>query len=99
MWGLVGAAHGPTWADQPHAAATRGSPLPFPWLHFKTVNLLYIRLLECEPCYLPALQDALNRLAPEGPHYRHDDEGSDDMPAHIKVGRPGGRSAGTEYWY
>ncbi|KAG2448462.1 hypothetical protein HYH02_006354 [Chlamydomonas schloesseri] len=30
------------------------------------------------------LNDALNRLAPEGPHYRHDDEGSDDMPAHIK---------------
>ncbi|KXZ55175.1 hypothetical protein GPECTOR_3g321 [Gonium pectorale] len=30
------------------------------------------------------LNDALNRLAPEGPFYRHDDEGSDDMPAHVK---------------
>ncbi|KAF8056005.1 SPAC4A8.02c [Scenedesmus sp. PABB004] len=30
------------------------------------------------------LNDALDRLAPEGPGYRHDDEGSDDMPAHVK---------------
>ncbi|GIL68950.1 hypothetical protein Vafri_22212 [Volvox africanus] len=30
------------------------------------------------------LNDALDRLAPEGPLYRHDDEGSDDMPAHVK---------------
>ncbi|GLC37886.1 hypothetical protein PLESTM_000659700 [Pleodorina starrii] len=30
------------------------------------------------------LNDALNRLAPEGSHYRHDDEGPDDMPAHVK---------------
>lgn len=25
-----------------------------------------------------------DRLAPEGPHYRHDSEGPDDMPAHLK---------------
>jgi secondary thiamine-phosphate synthase enzyme len=25
------------------------------------------------------------RIAPEGPHYRHDDEGPDDMPAHIRA--------------
>lgn len=31
-------------------------------------------------------QDSLDRIAPEGAHYRHDDEGSDDMPAHVKVG-------------
>lgn len=31
------------------------------------------------------LVDALRRLAPEGPHYRHDSEGPDDMPAHIKA--------------
>ncbi|GFR39698.1 hypothetical protein Agub_g177, partial [Astrephomene gubernaculifera] len=30
------------------------------------------------------LNDALDRLAPEGNYYRHDDEGSDDMPAHVK---------------
>ncbi|KAL0048369.1 hypothetical protein WJX82_001775 [Trebouxia sp. C0006] len=30
------------------------------------------------------LNDSLDRIAPEGPHYRHDDEGSDDMPAHVK---------------
>ena len=27
----------------------------------------------------------LDRAAPEGPHYEHDDEGPDDMPAHIKA--------------
>jgi thiamine phosphate synthase YjbQ (UPF0047 family) len=32
------------------------------------------------------LQDALDKLAPEGNHYRHLDEGYDDMPAHVKVG-------------
>ncbi len=31
------------------------------------------------------LVDALRRLAPEGAHYRHDSEGPDDMPAHIKA--------------
>jgi secondary thiamine-phosphate synthase enzyme len=30
------------------------------------------------------LLDALKRLAPEGPYYRHSMEGPDDMPAHIK---------------
>lgn len=27
----------------------------------------------------------LDRLAPEGPHYAHDDEGPDDMPAHLRT--------------
>ncbi|MBT0667988.1 YjbQ family protein [Novosphingobium profundi] len=31
------------------------------------------------------LVDWLDRLAPQGPHYRHDDEGPDDMPAHLKA--------------
>jgi thiamine phosphate synthase YjbQ (UPF0047 family) len=31
------------------------------------------------------MQDALDKLAPEGHHYRHLDEGLDDMPAHVKV--------------
>lgn len=26
----------------------------------------------------------LDRIAPEGAHYRHDDEGPDDMPAHLR---------------
>ena len=26
-----------------------------------------------------------DRLAPEGDHYRHDDEGLDDMPAHLRA--------------
>ena len=31
------------------------------------------------------LLDWFDRLAPEGPHYAHDDEGPDDMPAHLKA--------------
>lgn len=27
----------------------------------------------------------LDRAAPEGAHYEHDDEGPDDMPAHVKA--------------
>jgi secondary thiamine-phosphate synthase enzyme len=27
----------------------------------------------------------LDRLAPEGDHYLHDDEGKDDMPAHLRA--------------
>ena len=34
-------------------------------------------------CWL--LQDALDKIVPEGSHYRHLDEGYDDMPAHVKV--------------
>ncbi|XP_024518160.1 uncharacterized protein LOC9638892 isoform X2 [Selaginella moellendorffii] len=30
------------------------------------------------------MEDALNKIAPEGHHYRHLDEGLDDMPAHVK---------------
>lgn len=29
--------------------------------------------------------DWLDRMAPEGRHYAHDDEGPDDMPAHLKA--------------
>ena len=31
------------------------------------------------------LADWLERLAPEGSHYEHDDEGPDDMPAHLRA--------------
>eukprot|EP00002_Diphylleia_rotans_P017868 TRINITY_DN3466_c0_g1_i2.p1 TRINITY_DN3466_c0_g1~~TRINITY_DN3466_c0_g1_i2.p1 ORF type:complete len:145 (-),score=26.55 TRINITY_DN3466_c0_g1_i2:14-448(-) len=30
------------------------------------------------------MEGALNRIAPENAGYRHDDEGPDDMPGHIK---------------
>lgn len=30
------------------------------------------------------LSDTLDKIVPEGPHYRHLDEGLDDMPAHVK---------------
>lgn len=31
----------------------------------------------------------LERLAPEGAHYAHDDEGPDDMPAHLRAALTG----------
>jgi len=31
------------------------------------------------------LADYFERIAPEGDHYAHDDEGPDDMPAHLRA--------------
>jgi secondary thiamine-phosphate synthase enzyme len=44
-------------------------------------------LLICEnaaPAVRRDLAAWLDRVAPEGPAYEHDDEGPDDMPAHLK---------------
>jgi secondary thiamine-phosphate synthase enzyme len=38
-----------------------------------------------DPTVLADLRTALNRLAPENAGWRHDTEGPDDMPAHIKT--------------
>ncbi len=38
-----------------------------------------------DPTVLTDLTTALNRLAPENAGWRHDTEGPDDMPAHIKT--------------
>ena len=38
-----------------------------------------------DPTVLIDLATALNRLAPENAGWRHDTEGPDDMPAHIKT--------------
>jgi secondary thiamine-phosphate synthase enzyme len=38
-----------------------------------------------DPAVLVDLTTALDRLAPENAGWRHDTEGSDDMPAHIKT--------------
>ena len=38
-----------------------------------------------DPAVLADLATALNRLAPENAGWRHDTEGPDDMPAHIKT--------------
>ncbi|KAL2653474.1 hypothetical protein R1flu_021602 [Riccia fluitans] len=35
------------------------------------------------------MEDTLNRIVPEGRHYRHLDEGLDDMPAHVKASMMG----------
>lgn len=37
-----------------------------------------------DPAVLRDLMAWLERIAPEGPHYEHDDEGPDDMPAHLR---------------
>jgi secondary thiamine-phosphate synthase enzyme len=38
-----------------------------------------------DPDVLADLRDSLDRLAPETAGYRHDSEGPDDMPAHVKA--------------
>lgn len=38
-----------------------------------------------DPDVLRDLETCLARLAPEGAAYRHDDEGPDDMPAHLRT--------------
>ncbi len=38
-----------------------------------------------DPTVLDDLMTALDRLAPENAGWRHDTEGPDDMPAHIKT--------------
>jgi secondary thiamine-phosphate synthase enzyme len=37
------------------------------------------------PAVRTDLEDYFSRIAPEGLGYRHDDEGADDMPAHIRT--------------
>lgn len=38
-----------------------------------------------DPAVLRDLERWLDRLAPEGGHYEHNDEGPDDMPAHLRA--------------
>lgn len=38
-----------------------------------------------DPAVLRDLARWLAHIAPEGPHYEHDDEGPDDMPAHLRA--------------
>jgi secondary thiamine-phosphate synthase enzyme len=37
-----------------------------------------------DPAVLRDMDAWMRRLAPEGAHYEHDDEGPDDMPAHLR---------------
>jgi secondary thiamine-phosphate synthase enzyme len=37
-----------------------------------------------DPDVLRDLETFFRKIAPEGGHYRHEDEGPDDMPAHIR---------------
>lgn len=38
-----------------------------------------------DPAVLRDLEKWMSRLAPESAHYEHDDEGPDDMPAHLRA--------------
>ncbi len=38
-----------------------------------------------DPSVLRDMGKWMQRLAPEGSHYEHDDEGPDDMPAHLRA--------------
>ena len=38
-----------------------------------------------DPSVLRDLERGLAKLVPEGPHWEHDDEGKDDMPAHLRT--------------
>ncbi len=38
-----------------------------------------------DPAVLRDLEKWIAKVAPEGSHYEHDDEGSDDMPAHLRA--------------
>jgi secondary thiamine-phosphate synthase enzyme len=37
-----------------------------------------------DPAVLRDMETWMRRIAPEGTHYEHDDEGPDDMPAHLR---------------
>lgn len=60
------------------------------WLYSDCLERIWIVLkTQSRPWWTKCLwcfwQDSLDRIVPEGKMYRHDDEGSDDMPAHVKV--------------
>jgi len=38
-----------------------------------------------DPSVLRDLERGLATIVPEGPHWEHDDEGKDDMPAHLRT--------------
>ena len=54
------------------------------WCRHTSASLLVQE--NASPEVLDDLEDFLRRVVPEGPGlYRHDDEGPDDMPAHIRA--------------
>lgn len=74
--------------DQSEQLERAGLCLNFPGQQFISGPPLFMCLIR-NACWqqLPVMlwQDSLDRIVPEGKMYRHDDEGSDDMPAHVKV--------------
>lgn len=53
------------------------------WCRHTSASLLVQE--NADPDVRADLQAFLRRLAPESAHYRHADEGPDDMPAHIRA--------------
>ena len=74
---------------------TREIEASLPELSSIRVGLLHVFILHtsasltinenADPDVLADLVDALDRLAPENAGWRHDAEGPDDMPAHVKA--------------
>jgi secondary thiamine-phosphate synthase enzyme len=64
------------------AAQTAGTGLLTIWCRHTSASLLVQE--NAEPDVRADLLAFFRRLVPEGAQYRHQDEGADDMPAHIK---------------
>lgn len=58
-------------------------------LHCKHTSASLLINENAAPAVRRDLLDWLDRIAPEGPLYEHDDEGPDDMPAHLKASLTG----------
>lgn len=64
------------------AAHSAGTGLLTIWCRHTSASLLVQE--NADPDICADLLAFFRRLVPEGAHYRHQDEGADDMPAHIK---------------
>src|SRR5271165_1444701 len=53
-------------------------------LHLRHTSASLLIQENADPDVLRDLETFFRRIAPEGNHYRHEDEGPDDMPAHIR---------------
>ena len=65
------------------AAQRAGTGLLTIWCRHTSASLLVQE--NADPDVRADLLAFFRRVVPEGTHYRHQDEGADDMPAHIKA--------------
>ena len=69
-----------TWVEE----QAIGTGLLTVWYRHTSASLIVQE--NADPDVRADLLDFFRRVVPEGTHYRHDTEGADDMPAHIKAG-------------